>query len=78
MSHIRTIFAEAALPASVGGLPRPRVLAHSGGWHSALARWLGRIRARDEMRALTERERRDAGLTAYDVAIESRKFPWRD
>jgi hypothetical protein len=30
------------------------------------------------MRGLDERERRDAGLTAYDVTFECRKLPWRD
>lgn len=78
VSHIRTSLAEAALPASIGQLPRPQALEGGGRWRGTLARWLGRIRERDAMRALTERDLRDAGLTAYDVAMEVRKFPWQE
>jgi uncharacterized protein YjiS (DUF1127 family) len=78
VSHIRTTFAEAALPASTGRLPRPQALEGGSRWHGTLARWLGRIRERDQMRMLTERDLRDAGLTAYDVAMEVRKFPWQE
>jgi uncharacterized protein YjiS (DUF1127 family) len=78
VSHIRTTIAEVALPASIGEPPRPRALEEGGRWHGTLARWLGRIRERDEMLALTERELRDAGITAYDVAMEIRKFPWQE
>jgi uncharacterized protein YjiS (DUF1127 family) len=79
MSHVRTSFLEVALPAS-DGMPRPRAreFGARAPWRGALGRWLGRLRERDEMRGLSERERRDAGITAYDVAFECRKLPWRD
>ena len=72
----------AALPPPAAGLLGP--LAREIGpdrhapWPAALGRWLARLRERDEMRGLDERERHDAGLTAYDVAFECRKLPWRD
>jgi uncharacterized protein YjiS (DUF1127 family) len=47
-------------------------------WQEILGRWLRRLRERDELSRLSERERRDAGITAYDVAFECRKLPWRD
>jgi len=50
----------------------------SQSWPAALSRWLNRLRERDELAGLTGRERRDAGITAYDVAFETRKLPWRD
>ncbi|GGC44546.1 hypothetical protein GCM10011504_23680 [Siccirubricoccus deserti] len=78
MSHIRTSFPEIALSHPAGGLARLQASDSGGRWRGALARWLGRIRERDELRGLSGRERRDAGITAYDVAIESRKLPWRD
>jgi uncharacterized protein YjiS (DUF1127 family) len=80
MSHIRTSLLEAALHQPVAGLPRPWAKGVGAGapWRGALARWLGRLRERDEMRGLSGRERRDAGITAYDVAMECQKLPWRD
>jgi uncharacterized protein YjiS (DUF1127 family) len=36
------------------------------------------MRERDALWALDERERRDAGLTDYDIAMECRKLPWHD
>ena len=47
-------------------------------WWELVGRWLRRIRERDELSHLDERERRDAGITAYDVAIECRKPFWRE
>jgi uncharacterized protein YjiS (DUF1127 family) len=79
MSHVRTILPDPALPA-IAGQPgaRARESGAQAPWQKALGRWLARLRERDEMRGLSERERRDAGLTAYDVAFECRKLPWRD
>jgi uncharacterized protein YjiS (DUF1127 family) len=80
MSHIRSVLPDAAFPLSHGELPgaRPRVIATRPPWREALGRWLRRLREREEMLALSERERRDAGITAYDVAFEHRKWPWHD
>jgi uncharacterized protein YjiS (DUF1127 family) len=79
MSHVRTILPDPALP-PIAGLPgaRAREYGAQTSWQKALGRWLARLRERDEMRGLSERERRDAGLTTYDVAFECRKWPWRD
>ena len=79
--HVRTTLPYAVGLPPIGGLPGARVReigARGAPWREALCRWLGRLRERDEMRGLSERERRDAGLTAYDVAFECRKLPWRD
>ena len=80
MSHLRPTLLDAVVqppPAPMSelrvpraGVPRP--------WREALGRWLRRLRERDELGRLSERERRDAGITAYDVAFERRKLPWRD
>jgi uncharacterized protein YjiS (DUF1127 family) len=79
MSHVRTILPDPALP-HIAGLPgaRARESGAHASWQEALGRWLARLRERDEMHGLSERERRDAGLTAYDVGFECRKLPWRD
>ena len=58
------------LRAPEAGVPRP--------WPEILGRWLRRLRERDELSRLNERERRDAGITAYDVVFECRKPIWRD
>lgn len=42
-------------------------------WRAIADRWLDRIRDRAAMVTMTEREMRDAGLNAYDVARECRK-----
>ena len=80
MSHIRDVLPDAALPLSHGGLlgTRAEEIAIRAPWRGALGRWLRRLREREEMFALSERERRDAGITAYDVAFECRKWPWHD
>jgi uncharacterized protein YjiS (DUF1127 family) len=80
MSHLRPTLLDAFVPprpapmsglrVPKAGIPRP--------WRGALGRWLRRLRERDELSRLGERERRDAGITAYDVAFECRKLPWRD
>ena len=46
-------------------------------WRNTLERWIGQLRERDQMQRLTDRERRDAGISAYDVAYESRTPFWR-
>ncbi len=81
MSHIRSVLRDAAPPLSHGGRPgtRPRkIAARAPSWQGALGPWLRRLREREEMLALSERERRDADITAYDVAFERRKWPWHD
>ena len=80
MAHLRPILPDAVAqrpltpvshrPAPKADLPQP--------WQAALGRWLRRLRERDELSRLSERERRDAGITAYDIAFECRKLPWRD
>ncbi len=87
MSHIR-IAVPNAIPHSCAeaavGLPELRCPAAgrpapaAAHWWDAMGRWLARSRERDEMQRLDERERRDAGLTSYDVAYESRKPFWCD
>lgn len=78
MSHIRTTIPDATLLLPLSARPVARQADTRPPWQAALGRWLGRLREREQMRALDARERRDAGLTAYDVAIETRKLPWRD
>jgi uncharacterized protein YjiS (DUF1127 family) len=71
MSYIRTTI----IPDTT--LQPPRPVAARPFWRATLERWQARLREREQMLRLDERELRDAGLTAYDVAIEARKLPWR-
>lgn len=47
-------------------------------WRDLVRRWTARLRERAEMATMTARERKDAGLTAYDVELECSKPFWRD
>ena len=46
-------------------------------WRALVDRWTTRLRERAEMATMTARERKDAGLTAYDVELECSKPFWR-
>jgi uncharacterized protein YjiS (DUF1127 family) len=80
MLQLRTTLPTAAILPPIGGLPGATAapgIAPRTPWQAALGRWLGRLREGDEMLRLDARERRDAGLTAYDVAFACRGLPWR-
>lgn len=81
MPQLRTLPASVLRPADGGGLldvPLRKIVAHVAPWPAALGRWLQRLNDRDELRGLGERELRDIGISAYDVAFECRKPIWRD
>jgi uncharacterized protein YjiS (DUF1127 family) len=46
-------------------------------WPSWLGTLLRRLREREELRSLSTRERRDIGLTDYDVEALTRRPLWR-
>lgn len=77
MAYLRPIPTTPALPPLASAVG-PIGAGEARPWPAALGRWLTRLRERDELAGLTARERRDAGITAYDVAFETRKHPWRD
>ncbi|MEO3474238.1 hypothetical protein AAFN86_20380 [Roseomonas sp. CAU 1739] len=52
--------------------------AHPSTWRLLVERWTTRLRERAEMATMTSRERKDAGLNAYDVERECRKPFWRE
>ena len=47
-------------------------------WRTLVDRWTARLRERAELATMTARERKDAGITAYDVELECSKPFWRD
>jgi hypothetical protein len=77
VSDARTIFPEASLHSPTGWLPgvRAREASALQPWQEALGHWLGRLGERDEMRGLSERERREAGVTAHDIVYGCRELP---
>ena len=48
------------------------------GCHVLINLWRRRMRGRQELTALTERELRDIGLSRYDAHYESCKPFWRE
>jgi uncharacterized protein YjiS (DUF1127 family) len=64
------------LAATLPGFAPPRH-APTGLWPTWLGTAMKRLREREELRALTPRERRDAGLTDLDAARLLRKPLWR-
>lgn len=60
-------------PAAVPARPAPA----GGLWSAWLGTVMDRMHEREELRSLSPRERRDAGLTDPDVARLSRKPLWQ-